>query len=134
MSPAHYRQLGLGLIGGGLGVAIGLMDWEHGLEGSPWSLLILMASWFAGGVALFRGRQHQARARMMSAKGPLDDGRPDVLYLRAFSSDPSAFGALRTTGLSTEEEDLAAAVRPLGDLVTVGRPGETLPTPGGARM
>ena len=38
------------------------------------------------------------------------------------------------SGFSNEEEDLAEAVRPIGDLVAVGQPGEPLPLPGAARM
>jgi hypothetical protein len=35
--------------------------------------------------------------------------------------------------VSTDEVDLEIAVRPLGDLIAIGRPGEFLPTPGAAR-
>jgi hypothetical protein len=36
--------------------------------------------------------------------------------------------------LETQEEQLADVLRPIGDLVAIGRPGEALPTPGAARI
>jgi hypothetical protein len=36
--------------------------------------------------------------------------------------------------VTTEEEQLADALRPIGELVAIGRPGESLPTPGAARI
>ena len=37
-------------------------------------------------------------------------------------------------GVITEEEQLRDVLRPFGDLVAIGRPGEKLPTPGAARL
>jgi hypothetical protein len=93
-----------------------------------------------GGAFLFwRGRQHAARA---IAERVIADSKPDVLYLRAFRTDPSAIGqvfsALLTpklvSGLATEEEQLGDVLQPFGDLVAVGQPGEGLPKPGAARL
>jgi hypothetical protein len=64
------------------------------------------------------------------------------LYLRAFRSDPStakqAFDALDFVnpllGLQSEEEQLAEVLQPFGGLIAIGRPGESLPTPGAARI
>lgn len=100
---------------------------------------IALAILLAGSFLFWRGRQHSARA---AAPTVLSDASPDVLYLRDFRTDPSTLGqmfsALVTpallTGLLTEEEQLAEAMKPLGDLVAIGKPGEGLPTPGAARM
>lgn len=39
-----------------------------------------------------------------------------------------------TSGWLTDEEQLGEVLRPFGDLVAIGKPGETLPTPGAARL
>ena len=38
------------------------------------------------------------------------------------------------SGLATEEEQLAEVLRPFGDLVAIGQPGEALPKPGAAHI
>jgi hypothetical protein len=91
-----------------------------------------------GGTFLFwRGCQYAAKAddnRIAS------DSNPHVLYLRVFRSDPSTAGyvfwsSLRPeSGLATWEEQLKDVLRPLGELVAIGRPGERLPEPGAARI
>jgi hypothetical protein len=93
----------------------------------------------AGAFLFWRGRQYAGQDH---ARSVLTDASPDVLYLRDFRTDPSTLGqvfsALLTpallSGLATEEEQLAQALRPFGDLVAIGKPGEQLPTPGAARM
>jgi len=91
-----------------------------------------------GGLFLYwRGSQYAAKA---DAEGILTDHRPEVLYLRSFRSDPStakyifSHFAPELSGLETQEEQLAEVLRPFGDLVAIGRPGEDLPEPGAARM
>jgi hypothetical protein len=91
---------------------------------------------FVGAFLIWRGRQYAAKA---AAERIVTDSNPDVLYLRAFRSDPSVKGfvllSLRWgSGLETQEEQLADVLRPIGDLVAIGRPGEALPTPGAARI
>lgn len=92
------------------------------------------------GVFLYwRGRQYAARE---VAEDVLTESRPHVLYLRPFKSDISTiryvFSALLTpqifSGLATEEEQLRDVLQPFGDLVAIGRPGESLPKPGAARL
>src|ERR1044071_5748003 len=93
----------------------------------------------AGAFFFWRGRQYAARA---TAHVPSAGSGPYVLYLRDFRTDPSTarqvFSALQTPnllgGLVTEEEQLAEALKPFGELVAIGRPGESLPTPGAVRM
>jgi hypothetical protein len=91
----------------------------------------------AGIIVHFRGRQHAARARAQGPQSPLSDSKPDVLYLRSFRTDPSSkLKKLKVlqSGLSTEEEQLADVLRPFGDLIAIGQPGEPLPIPGATRM
>jgi hypothetical protein len=38
------------------------------------------------------------------------------------------------SGLASEEEQLAEVLQPFGELIAIGRPGESLPTPGAARI
>jgi hypothetical protein len=93
----------------------------------------------AGAFLLRRGRQYAAQA---SAKTIITDSKSHVLYLRAFRSDTSTleqafslnlYGGLLWT-LKSEEEQLAEVLLPLGELIAIGRPGESLPTPGAARI
>src|SRR5262249_45712514 len=93
---------------------------------------------FLGNFLSWRGRQYTAKA---NAERILTDSKPDVLYLRAFRSDLSTakgvFGSvygLREAGSATQEEQLADVLRPIGDLVAIGQPGEELPTPGATRI
>jgi hypothetical protein len=68
------------------------------------------------------------------------DARTAVLYLRSFGQD-TVTAESRTRGvnkflseLKTEEEQLAATVKPVGPMVAIGRPGESLPELGALRM
>jgi hypothetical protein len=55
--------------------------------------------------------------------------------MRPFRSDSTFLRAFLGSGLGkTEEEQLADVLRPFGELVTIGRPGESLPTPDAARI
>jgi hypothetical protein len=88
-----------------------------------------------GGTLLyFRGRQQAAKVRAVGAHSPLHDAKPDVLYLRSFRTDVSTSARIIASGFSTEEEQLADVLRPFGDLIAVGKPGEALPVPGATRM
>ena len=102
---------------------------------APWALVLIPG----GAFLIWRGRQYAAQA---SAKRIISDSKPHLLYLRAFRSDPStpkqAFDALSFVnpllGLQSEEEQLAEVLQPFGGLIAIGRPGESLPTPGAARI
>jgi hypothetical protein len=67
-----------------------------------------------------------------------DDTRAPVIYLRSFTVDkplsrrPRALG--RVFSSRTEEEQLAEALREMGPVVAIGRPGERLPRLGAARI
>jgi hypothetical protein len=87
-----------------------------------------------GMVLHFRGRQQAAKSRTEGAGSPIRDSKADVLYLRSFRTDASTRIKILASGLATEEEQLADVLRPFGDLIAIGRPGEPLPIPGAARM
>jgi hypothetical protein len=94
-----------------------------------------------GGFLFWRGRQHET---LEIADRALYDSQPDVLYLRPFETDPSFLSyllkvlfvhqSIRSAISGTEEEQLREALEPFGDLIAIGKPGETLPTPGAARL
>jgi hypothetical protein len=100
---------------------------------------ISLAMVVGGAFLCWRGRQYRAQA---TAQNIFGDAKPDVLYLRAFEADRSIFRYVAwcfflprlVSGLITEEEQLRDVLRPFGDLVAIGRPGEKLPTPGAARL
>jgi hypothetical protein len=66
--------------------------------------------------------------------------RPGAVYLRPFDVDQQARPSIRQRlavmnedVLANREEQLAQVLAPLGPFVAIGRPGETLPTPGAVR-
>jgi hypothetical protein len=86
--------------------------------------VLSLALMFFGLFLSWRGRQYVAQA---SAESIITDAKAHLLYLRAFRSDPRMEA-------TTEEEALVDLLRPFGELVAIGRPGERLPTPGAARI
>jgi hypothetical protein len=113
------------LITGYLLLAYGSMAKAIHILGAPMLL--------AGAFLYWRSRQYTAKE---VAKRVITDSKPDVLYLRSFKTDPS-FGATAIgliSGWLTEEEQLGEVLQPFGDFVAIGKPGETLPTPGAARL
>ncbi len=129
MSATALKRLAIGLFL----LGTGLIAWGGGPEENPIAMTAVVFL-IAAALVHFRGRQVAARVRNTGTASPLRDQRPDVLYLRSFGMDASTMRRKLMAGLSTEEEDLAEAVRPLGDLIAIGRPGEPLPLPGAARM
>lgn len=117
---------------------------NSGMEKTLMGLFLIPLSIFLpfllipGGAFLFwRGRQYAAKA---DNKRIATDSNPHVLYLRVFRSDPSTatyvFRSSLGLGseLATEEEQLKDVMRPIGELLAIGRPGERLPEPGAARI
>lgn len=96
-------------------------------EDNPTAIFGPVMSLF-GGFVYFRGRQHAAKATAAAPTSVLKDSKPDVLYLRSFQADR------RQRGITNEEDQLADVLRPFGDLIAIGRPGERLPIPGAARL
>jgi hypothetical protein len=104
----------------------------------PFFYFLSLPMFLWGAFLFWRGRQYAAKA---DAERIVTDSNLDVLYLRAFRSDPStakyvfrSLLAVWGAGWTTEEEQLADVLRPFGDLVAIGRPGEALPEPGAARI
>jgi hypothetical protein len=88
-----------------------------------------------GGLCLAVAKRMRARRNLETQA---DDARAPVVYLRSFHVDkrlarrPLAVG--RVVSLRTEEEQIAEALRELGPVVAVGRPGERLPRLGAQRV
>ena len=68
---------------------------------------------FVGLPLYWRGRQYAAKA---VAERVISDSKPDVLYLRAFGTDPSFWVSDVMSGWLTEEEQLREVLQPFGDL------------------
>jgi hypothetical protein len=99
-----------------------------------WVILLLLTPTLmsAGAFLSWRGRQYAAQ---VSAESVITDAKPHLLYLRPFRSDYTTMKEVwRAQLVTTEEEQLADVLRPFGELVAIGRPGESLPTPGAARI
>jgi len=91
-----------------------------------------LISFALGAFLSWRGRQYAAQA---SAVSIITDAKPHLLYLRPFRSDYTTTKEIfNRSEWITEEEQLADVLRPFGELVAIGRPGESLPTPGAARI
>jgi len=127
MLAGSLKGLGLSLVVTGAAI----YGVSGGPEESPIAAMLGVLIMVAGILLYFRGRQHTARSR---APRILEDSRPDVVYLRTFRADPSTIVRGLMQGFTTDEEQLADVLRPFGDLIAIGRPGESLPLPGAARM
>ena len=103
---------------------------------TPAATLFILSAFLmipVGAYLFWLGRSDAAKAE---AESILTDSKADVLYLRAFRTDQSTVGYLLLSfgTMFTEEEELADVLRPFGDLVAIGQPGERLPKPGAARI
>jgi hypothetical protein len=129
-SGCALKIFGIGLIvlGGLIYGAAG------GVDGDNPMVIVGVIPMILGLFVYFRGRRKAAHARAVGPQSPLNDSKPDVLYLRSFRDDTSTTGKILFSGFTTEEEQLADALRPFGDLIAIGQPGESLPVPGAARM
>ena len=134
------NRSGITLIVAGFLVAtfLGYLD-SRDIEFPVAARFISLTMILGGAFLCWRGRQYRAQA---TAQDIFADSKPDVLYLRAFEADRSVLRYVAwsfllprlLSGLITEEEQLRDVLRPFGDLVAIGRPGEKLPTPGAARL
>lgn len=126
------RVMGITLFVIGMLVMIALALPYGGFEENPVSMVGALIS--IGGLLLhYRGRQQASKALAGSANNAFLDDRPDVLYLRGFQADVSGLKGMVMAGLSSDEEQLAKALSPFGDMIAIGRPGEQLPPPGAVR-
>src|SRR5258708_15961086 len=128
-SGTALKRAGIALIvvGGLLYGALGGVDGED--PSALFGPLVIL-----GGILLyFRGRQQAAKSMAGRYASPNRDSKAHVLYLRSFQTDASTPLKILASGLSTEEEQLADVLRPFGDLISIGRPGEPLPSPSPTR-
>jgi hypothetical protein len=121
--PVTAFVIGPAAKGAGEAFVFGLMLW-----------IALAAMTF--GFLQYRSRQYASLAR---AEAHSSDRRAPVLYLRSFAQDATsikgAFALQQTLGLhGTFEEQLYEAFAPIGPLIAVGVPGQSLPTPGAHRV
>ncbi|HEX6986302.1 MAG TPA: hypothetical protein VF170_13050, partial [Planctomycetaceae bacterium] len=110
----------------------------------PVNWLLAGAAFYFAAKAIDEGRRLMMRSAWTALRR---DPRPPILFLRSFRDDgsfarpnPLLAAALtihplgRLNRRQTHEEKLAAALRHLGPVVAVGRPGEQLPELGAHRM
>jgi hypothetical protein len=116
-------------------VAVQLDSFDEQLGRAVFSLIGPILFGAIGGLCFAAARR--VRARLTVAKYA-DDSRAPVIYLRSFHVDkrlarrPLAIG--RVVSFHTEEEQLVEALRELGPVVAIGRPGERLPRLGAQRI
>jgi hypothetical protein len=145
LGPAHdamvgkrLRRIGFALIAAWLAIAVASWSMislavlsQYSVELGVLSILSFPLT-FIGVFLLYRSRQHLAR---VDAAERLRDPRPPVVLLRPFQSDASGEDVVSPVlYLHTFEEHLAAALRPIGPLVALGRPEEALPPAGASRF
>lgn len=125
------QWLGIAMIVAGMAVFAWIGDPEEDPVGIAAALVAI-----AGILLNFRGRRLNAKAAKAASAvtGSAPGTSPEVLYLRPFTVDTSSSVKVLQSGLSTEEEQLALALRPFGKLVAIGKPGEGLPLPGAERV
>src|SRR6516162_2858458 len=138
-SGTTWKRAGVALMAVGI-ITMLVLDFTSTLI-SPHHILLLVILDFLlpisvglGAFLFWRGRQYAAQA---SAVSIITDHKPHLLYLRPFRSDSTTMKDIfkgNRLGWITEEEQLADVLRPFGELVAIGRPGESLPTPGAARI
>src|SRR6516225_2510385 len=138
-SGTTWKRAGVALMAVGI-ITMLVLDFTSTLI-SPHHILLLVILDFLlpisvglGGFLFWRRRQYAAQA---SAVSIITDHKPHLLYLRPFRSDCTTMKDIfkgNRSGWITEEEQLADVLRPFGELVAIGRPGESLPTPGAARI
>lgn len=102
-------------------------------ESSPLRSMAFGISFSFLAFATVRYRIFRRRKKTIAAQALMKDrgGEKPVLYLRSFRADAAASTVVNET---TEEEQLAQALNPLGPFVAIGRPGEELPELGASRM
>lgn len=122
---------------------LSIRAWFRLLEDTPAFLIFfgyVLGFVFLNGAirALRRGQRHLAPC---AAKVLAEDLRPPVLYLRSFKSELAARPVARfPTGIMQAfpdarlEEHIVHFFQRLGPIIALGRPGETLPELGAARL
>ena len=124
-----------------------LLNVETGVTLIVVNVLLIVLIVPVGGLLVLRGKQYVARGKARAwlrdhgqpAAARVD--RPTVIYLRSFAADASELGQVSRallapeifSGISSAEEQLEEAIAPIGQMVAIGEPGETLPDPGAIR-
>jgi hypothetical protein len=102
------------------------------------ALTFVMMLWSAVAAMTFGFLQYRSRQYATLARAEVDanDSRVPVLYLRSFAQDvTSVKGAFALQySLALFEEQLHEAFAPIGPLIAVGTPGQSLPPPGAHRI
>src|SRR6516162_2555152 len=138
-SGTTWKRTGVALMAVGI-ITMLVLDFTSTLIAPHHKLLLVILDFLLpisvglGAFLFWRGRQYAAQA---SAVSIITDHKPHLLYLRPFRSDSTTMKDIfkgNRLGWITEEEQLADVLRPFGELVAIGRPGESLPTPGAARI
>lgn len=122
---------------------VALTAWgdRHPTTTLPLAVGIVLGLFWAVSLATYRVH-HLTRAvsAVIAAEDLPADARPGVVYLRPFDVDRKTRPSMRQRMavmnedvLASREEQLAQVLAPLGPFVAIGRPGETLPTPGAVR-
>jgi hypothetical protein len=147
------KLLGLSLTA--LALAINSVAWNLSQEAHSKSSPIPVWGWWAIAEICFisaatlvrKGSRARMKGRRLGANEidlhSIASGQDFVLYLRPFRSDealssigeaaPAMFNTALVMSKRTEEEQLREAVRPIGSLVAIGRPGEDVPYVGAMR-
>lgn len=133
---------GWGLLRSGRAVLPGFVHEQWGRAAAGAAAAVLGAAVISlGGLLLVRSRRHFTT--LLSSFDRASEEHGVVLYLRAFSNDrdfarthrgsnqPTALGMARRW---TEEEEIADAVFPFGNMVSMGSPEDDLAHAGSARL
>ena len=120
------------------GAAIGIDSADSDAAGlvAAASVLPAFAIFLGGTLLISRGRQLQA---LPAAELLRQDRRSPVLFLRSFDDDDLVDPTPRMVPLGDYfprryEETLAAALQPVGPMVSIGRPGDRVALLGGGRL
>jgi hypothetical protein len=133
----YLMILGAWVIGPGTVVLIGVgqVFTSDGWEGVGAGALVLALGTVTAGWLLVRGRRLVAQH---AADALSKDARPPVLLLRSFTDDAMELEQTHSTMFGqtvlTFEEVLADVCSWYGPVIAIGRPGETLPPLGAARL
>jgi hypothetical protein len=128
-----------GVIMGGIAL-LGLEGDSHEGSVSPlWALGFVgwVGSLVLAGVLAQRVDARGRKMRQWDALSALQrDLRPPVLFLRSFDDDDiyDLTGRTGRIGLHRGEDNLCKALRRVGPVIAIGRPGERLPEVGAARL
>lgn len=114
------------------GRAVSSLDW----------VLLIMTLGMAFGVGTMAYHTGKGLGALPAEAVLSSDPRPPILYLRSFLADEPTLQTPRSSSsvfglgleMATEEEQLVEVLKPIGPLVAIGKPGESIAVPGAARL